>query len=62
MNKFSSIFGQMLRIISKHEFYKAVVETGAEKKAKGFTCWQQFMAMLFCQLGQAHFLREITWG
>jgi hypothetical protein len=62
MNKFSSIFGQMLNIISKHEFYKAVMETGAERKAKGFTCWQQFVAMLFCQLGQAHSLREISGG
>ena len=62
MNKFSSVFGQMLQIISRHEFYKAVVETEAENKAKGFTCWQQFVAMLFCQLGQAHSLREITGG
>jgi hypothetical protein len=62
MNKFSSIFGQMLNIISKHEFYQAVMETGAERKAKGFTCWQQFVAMLFCQLGQAHSLREISGG
>jgi Transposase DDE domain/Domain of unknown function (DUF4372) len=62
MNKFSSVFGQMLQIISRHEFYKAVMETGAERKAKGFTCWQQFVAMLFCQLGQAHSLREITGG
>ncbi len=62
MNKYSSIFGQMLRIIPRHEFYKAVMETGAERKAKGFTCWQQFVAMLFCQLGQAHSLREISGG
>ena len=62
MNKFSGVFGQMLNIISRREFYKAVVETGAENKAKGFTCWQQFVAMLFCQLGQAHSLREITGG
>jgi hypothetical protein len=62
MNKFSSVFGQMLQIISRREFYKAVMETGAENKAKGFTCWQQFVAMLFCQLGQAHSLREITGG
>lgn len=62
MNKFSSIFGQILQIFSKNEFYKAVMETGAERGAKGFTCWQQFVAMLFCQLGQAHSLREITGG
>jgi hypothetical protein len=39
-----------------------VIETGAERGAKGFTCWQQFVAMLFCQIGQAHSLREICGG
>lgn len=61
-NKFSSIFGQILQIFSKVEFYKAVMETGAEKGAKGFSCWQQFVAMLFCQIGHAHSLREICGG
>ena len=62
MNKCSSIFGQILQIFSKREFYQAVMETGAERKAKGFTCWEQFVAMLFCQVGQAHSLREICGG
>jgi hypothetical protein len=62
MNKFSSIFGQILQIFSKRDFYKAVIETQAERGAKGFTCWEQFVAMLFCQLGQANSLREITGG
>lgn len=62
MNKFSSIFGQILQIFSRAEFYRAVKLTDAEKGAKGFTCWQQFVAMLFCQLGQAHSLREICGG
>jgi len=62
MNKYSSIFGQILQIFSKSEFYKAVKETRADKGVKGFSCWAQFVAMLFCQLGQAHSLREITGG
>ncbi len=62
MNKFSSIFGQILQIFSKREFYSAVMETRAEKGAKGFSCWEQFVAMLFCQIGQAHSLREICGG
>jgi len=62
MNKFSNIFGQILQIFSRNEFYRAVKETEAEKGAKGFTCWQQFVGMLFCQLGQAHSLREICGG
>jgi hypothetical protein len=39
-----------------------VKDTHAERYAKGFTCWGQFVAMLFCQLGRAHSLREITGG
>jgi hypothetical protein len=62
MNQFSSIFGQILQIFSKTEFYAAVRETKSEKGAKGFTCWGQFVAMLFCQVGQAHSLREICGG
>lgn len=62
MNKYSSIFGQILQIFPKTEFYRAVMRTGAEKFAKGFTCWDQFVAMIFCQLGQAHSLREICGG
>lgn len=62
MNKFSSIFGQILQLFSKREFYEAVQETGSDRGAKGFTCWQQFVGMLFCQLGQAHSLREICGG
>jgi len=29
---------------------------------RGFPCWGQFVAMLFCQLGQAHSLRESCGG
>jgi hypothetical protein len=49
-------------LFSKQDFYEAVAESKAEKGAKGFTCWQQFVGMLFCQLGQAHSLREICGG
>ena len=62
MNKFSSIFGQILHLFSKREFFETVHATGAERGTKGFSCWDQFVAMLFCQLGQAHSLREICGG
>jgi hypothetical protein len=62
MNQFSSVFGQILQIFPKTQFYSAVKETESEKGAKGFTCWGQFVAMLFCQLGQARSLREICGG
>ena len=62
MNKFSSIFGQILQVFDKRDFLQAVRDTRAERAAKGFTCWDQFVAMLFCQLGQAQSLREICGG
>ncbi len=62
MNKFNSIFGQILDIFSQQDFVRAVRETRAERGVKGFSCWGQFVAMVFCQLGQAHSLREICGG
>ena len=62
MNRFCSIFSQLLQLFPRIEFQKAVRETKAERHARGFTCWGQFVAMLFCQLGRAHSLREITGG
>jgi hypothetical protein len=62
MNHFSSLFCQMLALFSRSDFARAVKETGAEKACKGFSCWDQFVSMLFCQLGRAHSLREICGG
>ena len=62
MNRFCSIFSQLLQLFPKTEFFQAVKKTGAERRTKGFSCWGQFVAMLFCQLGRAHTLREITGG
>ena len=62
MNRFCSIFSQLLQLFPKTEFFQAVKRTGAERRTKGFSCWGQFVAMLFCQLGRAHTLREITGG
>jgi len=62
MTRFCSIFSQLLQLFPRSEFQKAVIATKAERHARGFTCWEQFVAMLFCQLGRAHSLREICGG
>ncbi len=62
MNRFSSIFSQLLQLFPRIEFQRAVNKSRAERHARGFTCWGQFVAMLFCQLGRAHSLREICGG
>ena len=62
MTRFCSIFNQVLQLFPRADFQKAVIDTKAERHARGFTCWDQFVAMLFCQLGRAHSLREICGG
>ena len=62
MNRVCSIFSQMLHQFPRLEFEAAVREHEAEHHARGFRCWTQFVAMLFCQLGHAQTLREITGG
>ena len=52
----------MLQLFSRTEFERAVVEHRAERHARGFSCWGQFVAMLFCHLGRAQSLREICGG
>jgi transposase len=58
----SSIFSQMLQLFSRADFERAVSEHRAERHARGFSCWGQFVAMLFCHLGRAQSLREICGG
>jgi hypothetical protein len=58
----ASLFSQILSLIDRSEFAAAVQRTGAEKRTKGFSCWDQFVAMCFCQLAQAKSLREIEEG
>jgi hypothetical protein len=62
MVRTGSLFSQLLSLFPRIEFQRAVLEHRAERYAKGFTCWDQFVAMLFCQLAQAHSLREICDG
>jgi len=62
MKRFCSIFSQLLELFPQVEFEQAVREHKAERHARGFSSWTQFVAMLFCQLGRAHSLREICGG
>jgi hypothetical protein len=56
------MFSQRLQLFPRSEFERLVRETRAERHARGFTCWGQLVAMLFCQRGRAHSLREICGG
>jgi len=62
VNASCSMFSQILKLIPRIEFERMVRETGSEYASKGLSSWSQFVAMMFCQLGRAHSLREIEGG
>lgn len=58
----ASLFSQLLEQIPRAPFAALVKKHDAERHARGFTCWTQCVAMLFCQLAHADSLREICNG
>ena len=58
----TSLFSQILQVVPRNSFLRLVHQCGAERHAKGFSSWDQYVAMLFCQLAQAKSLREISDG
>jgi len=62
MSNTASLFTQILSLFQRSDFARHARELKAERHARGFSCWSQFVAMLFCQLAQARSLREISDG
>ena len=62
MLRVCSMFSQILGLIPRPMFDKAVRQHQAEKHAKGLSSLSQFVALMFCQLGGARSLREIVGG
>jgi len=62
MHHHNTILGQMLKMFSRYEFQKAVLETGTEYHSRGFSSWNHFVAMLFGQLSGQDSLRGIEAG
>ena len=58
----ASLFSQMVSFFNRNQFKKLVKKHNSERYSKGFKTWDQFVAMLFCQLAQAKSLREICGG
>jgi len=62
MNRFCSMVSQIVKLFPRIEFEMLVREARAKRHARGFSPLGQFVAMLLCQLGRAHSLREICHG
>ena len=46
-----SVYSQLLQLFSRGQFARAVKHHEAERNAKGFSSWEQFVAMLFLPVG-----------
>jgi hypothetical protein len=57
-----SLFAQIVQVIPRATFARIVRRTRAERHSKGFSSWDQFVAMVFCQFAQSKSLREISDG
>ena len=55
----NSIFKQILQSIPRYEFEKSVKKHNGDFASKGFTCWEQFVSMIFAQLSGQTGLRGI---
>jgi hypothetical protein len=62
VQRFCSVFHQILKLIPRAEFQQLADKHGSDRRSKGFSSWDQFVAMSFCQLGRAQSLREIEQG
>ena len=62
MVRHASLFSQLITVFDRAKFCELVYRHQAERYSKGFSCWDHFVAMLFCQLAQAKSLREICGG
>jgi hypothetical protein len=62
MVRHASLFSQLVGLFNRQRFHELVYRHSSDRYAKGFSSWDQFVAMLFCQLAQAKSLREISGG
>jgi len=53
------IFSQLLDLFSRHEFAKCVDRYEGNRRVRAFSCWDQYLAMLFAQLTYRESLRDV---
>jgi hypothetical protein len=53
------IFAQLLDLFSRYEFNKCVQRYDGNRRVRNFSCWDQFLVMLFAQLTYRESLRDI---
>jgi hypothetical protein len=59
MNAGRTIFAQLIEFLPHKEFQKCVACYRGDANPRGFSCWDQFLAMAFAQLTYRESLRDI---
>lgn len=59
MNQGRTVFSQIVDFVPRHTFRRRVQRYQGDYGVRSFTCWQQFLAMLFAQLTYRESLRDI---
>ncbi len=62
MVRTGSLFSRILSLFQRSDFARHAKALKTEYHARGFSSWDQFVAMVFCQWAQARSLREISDG
>ena len=59
MSHHNTIYNQLLQLIPRHQFEGLVKEYAGNRYVKYFTCWQQFITLLYAQIRGKDSLRDI---
>ena len=59
MNQGRTVFSQLLSFLPDREFRRCVARYGGDARLRGFSCWDQYLAMAFAQLTYRESLRDI---
>lgn len=59
MNKGKYVFAQLNSLVNRYEFDKCVIRYQGDYKVKDFSCWSQFLCMMFGQLTHREGIRDI---
>jgi hypothetical protein len=59
MNVGRTVFSQLVEYLPSKEFQKCVARYGGDSRFRGFSCWDQLLAMSFAQLTYRESLRDI---
>jgi hypothetical protein len=59
VNQGRTVFSQLLSFLPDREFRRCVARYGGDARPRGFSCWDQYLAMTFAQLTYREGLRDI---